>query len=129
MTSLSVSRKRRSSPSVAERVLRVIVVGPQGVGGQAHAARDIVAGFAGHRSVHVEFQPIDPRLPDPWRFLTEWKFLRSVVRPLLYCRELIPRLVKIGAHLLKCSENETRFEKGVVVGPSGSATIGQSLKR
>ena len=42
--------------------------------------------------MHVEFQPIDPRLPDPWRFLTEWKFLRSVVRPLLYCRELIPRV-------------------------------------
>ena len=72
-------------------MLRVVVVGPQGVGGQAHAARDIVAGFAGHRSVHVEFQPIDPGLPDPWRFLTEWKFLRSVVRPLLYCRGLIPR--------------------------------------
>lgn len=73
----------------AERVLRVVVVGPQGVGGQAHAARDILAGFSSHASVHVEFQAIDPRLSGPWRFLTEWKFLRSIVRPVLYCRGLI----------------------------------------
>jgi len=77
---------------MAERRLRVIVVGPQGVGGQAHAARDILAGFGNHRSVHVEFQAIDPRLPGPWRFLTEWKFLRSLVRPLLYCRGLVLRV-------------------------------------
>ena len=41
------------------------------------------------------------------------------------CRELIPRLLKIGAHLLKCSENEARFEKGKVLGPSGNVTVGQ----
>jgi carbon-monoxide dehydrogenase large subunit len=41
------------------------------------------------------------------------------------CRELIPRLTRIGAHLLKCEESEARFEKGLVVGPGGSVTLGQ----
>src|SRR5437016_7127237 len=75
-------RERRSPPpSAVERQLRVVIVGPQGVGGQAHAARDILAGFAEHRWVRVDFQAIDPRLPGRWRFLTEWKIVRSVVRP------------------------------------------------
>jgi len=36
------------------------------------------------------------------------------------CRELVPRIVKIGAHLLGCKESEARFEKGVgVIAPDG----------
>ncbi len=76
---------------MSEGTLRILVVGPQGVGGQAHAARDILAGFSTHPSVHAEFQAIDPRLPGPWRFLTEWKFVRSLVRPVLYCHGLVAR--------------------------------------
>ncbi|MEX2156232.1 MAG: glycosyltransferase family 4 protein [Gemmatimonadales bacterium] len=72
------------------RARRVLIVAPgESVGGHAHAARDILQGFAGHPDVRVEFQAIDPRLPGPLRFLTEWKVIRSVVRPLLYCRGLI----------------------------------------
>jgi len=41
------------------------------------------------------------------------------------CRALIPRLVKIGAHLLKCAEHEARYEKGAVVGPAGSASLAE----
>src|SRR5207249_2843323 len=41
------------------------------------------------------------------------------------CRELIPRLAKIGAHLLKCAETDARFENGAVVGPAGSVTLAQ----
>ena len=38
------------------------------------------------------------------------------------CQELLPRLVRIGAHLLGCKEAEARFEKGRgVVGPDGKA--------
>ena len=38
------------------------------------------------------------------------------------CRELIPRIVKIGAHLLGCKEADARFDKSRgVVGPDGKA--------
>ncbi|HKQ28512.1 MAG TPA: xanthine dehydrogenase family protein molybdopterin-binding subunit [Burkholderiales bacterium] len=39
------------------------------------------------------------------------------------CRMLIPRIVKIGAHLLNTPESDTRFEGGRVVGPSGSVGL------
>jgi len=47
-------------------------------------------GFAGNQAVAIEFQPIDPRLRGWMRFLTKWKFIRSVVRPLLYLKGLVP---------------------------------------
>jgi carbon-monoxide dehydrogenase large subunit len=39
------------------------------------------------------------------------------------CRMLIPRIIKIGAHLLNASESETRFEAGRVIGPAGSVGL------
>jgi carbon-monoxide dehydrogenase large subunit len=39
------------------------------------------------------------------------------------CRQLIPRLVKIGAHLLKCAPSEARFEGGAVFGPAGNVSL------
>lgn len=39
------------------------------------------------------------------------------------CRMLIPRIVKIGAHLLQCQESEARFEAGRVHGPSASVGL------
>ena len=89
MTALPLAEAAPAPRAAGERRLRVVVVGPQGVGGQAHAARDILDGFTGHAAVHAEFQAIDPRLPGRWRFLTEWKVIRSVVRPALYCRGLV----------------------------------------
>ncbi len=41
------------------------------------------------------------------------------------CRALIPRFIKIGAHLLKCAEGEARYEPGAVVGPSGRVTLAE----
>jgi carbon-monoxide dehydrogenase large subunit len=41
------------------------------------------------------------------------------------CKMLIPRLVKIGAHLLNCAESEARFENGKVIGPSGSVGLAE----
>lgn len=80
-----------SSTGSSSRRLRVLVAAPSPhqVGGQAHAARDIERGFAGHSEVIVRVQAIDPRLSGGLQFLTEWKILRSVVRPLLYLRALI----------------------------------------
>jgi carbon-monoxide dehydrogenase large subunit len=39
------------------------------------------------------------------------------------CRELVPRLVKIGAHLLGEAEQAVRFENGEVTGVNGSVTL------
>jgi carbon-monoxide dehydrogenase large subunit len=40
------------------------------------------------------------------------------------CEALVPRFVRIGAHLLQCRPEEARFEPGRVIGPSGgSVTI------
>lgn len=39
------------------------------------------------------------------------------------CRELVPRLVKIGAHLLGEAEDAVRFENGEVIGASGSVAL------
>jgi carbon-monoxide dehydrogenase large subunit len=40
------------------------------------------------------------------------------------CRELATRFVHIGAHLLGCPPGEARFEKGRIIGPSGSLGVG-----
>lgn len=40
------------------------------------------------------------------------------------CRELVPRFVRIGAHLLGCNPEQARFEGGKVVGPGGTISVG-----
>lgn len=44
------------------------------------------------------------------------------------CRELIPRLVKIGAHLLGEAEQAVRFENGQVIGVSGGVSLNEIAK-
>ena len=39
------------------------------------------------------------------------------------CKELVPRIVKIGAHLLGCTEAEANFVKGVGVSGPGGKTV------
>jgi carbon-monoxide dehydrogenase large subunit len=41
------------------------------------------------------------------------------------CNELIPRLLKIGAHLMQCASIDVRFERGRVVGPRSSVGIAE----
>jgi carbon-monoxide dehydrogenase large subunit len=41
------------------------------------------------------------------------------------CQALVPRFLRIGAHLLKCAADEARFEGGKVIGPGGSVSIPQ----
>ena len=41
------------------------------------------------------------------------------------CRELVPRLVKIGAHLLKEADDAVRFEHGEVRGARGSVSMAE----
>ena len=85
---------RRSA--AVERPLRVLIVAPKhAVGGHAHAARDIVRGLDGHAGFQVGLEAIDPRLPGRWRFLTEWKLIRSLVRPALYCRKLFRAAARV----------------------------------
>jgi len=72
------------STQPADARTRVLVSAPgHMLGGQARAARAIVEGFRNHPQVEVELQPIDPRLGPPFTFLTELKFVRTLVRPVL----------------------------------------------
>ena len=41
------------------------------------------------------------------------------------CRELAPRLARIGAHLLQASRDEVKVENGRVVGPGGSVSFAE----
>jgi carbon-monoxide dehydrogenase large subunit len=38
------------------------------------------------------------------------------------CKALVPRLLKLGAHLLQCAESEVRLENGAVAGPAGTVS-------
>ncbi len=40
------------------------------------------------------------------------------------CRELVPRIARIGAHLLQCGADEVAVGGGAVTGPSGSVGFG-----
>lgn len=39
------------------------------------------------------------------------------------CEALLPRMLRIGAALLGCDEQQARFEDGRVIGPNGSVTV------
>jgi carbon-monoxide dehydrogenase large subunit len=41
------------------------------------------------------------------------------------CNEIVPRLLKIGAHLMQCASIDVRFEGGRVVGPRDSVSIAE----
>lgn len=70
--------------------VRVVVVAPKfAIGGQAHAARDIVCGFQGSTEIAVKLVPSDPTLPGVLNFLTTTKLIRSVVRPLVTLAQLL----------------------------------------
>lgn len=76
--------------------IRVLVAAPaNSIGGQAHAARDIVGGFAGSSEVMVGLQPIDPVLPGALGLLTSLRLIRSVVRPVLYTIQLLGRASRV----------------------------------
>ena len=41
------------------------------------------------------------------------------------CKDLIPRFLRIGAHLMQCAENTVRFENGRVLGPRTAVTLAE----
>ncbi len=41
------------------------------------------------------------------------------------CNELVPRMLKIGAHLMQCASADVRFESGRVVGPRASVSLSE----
>ena len=98
-----VHDRRRAGPAGPRR-LRVLVVAPTRMpGGQARAALDIVQGFARHRMIDATILAIDPRLAGSLRFLTEWKGIRSVVRPALYLRRLIRAAARTDVFHVFCA--------------------------
>ncbi len=87
---------RNRSGRREQEPLRVLIAAPaNSVGGQAQAARDIFEGLDGLQDVSAMLVAIDPRLSGALGFLTEWKLLRSVVRPLLYLYALVRAVPKV----------------------------------
>ena len=71
------------------RPIRVLLVAPvHMIGGQAQAARDIMRGFTKDAEIEVLVQAIDPRWKGPLGWLTNAKFLRTLIRPMLFTRQL-----------------------------------------
>jgi glycosyltransferase involved in cell wall biosynthesis len=73
-------------------VIRVCLVAPAFMtGGQAVEARTLVDGFADNEAVHVELQPIDPRVP---AWLAEVRGVRTLARMPLFYGGLIRRILR-----------------------------------
>jgi carbon-monoxide dehydrogenase large subunit len=83
----------------------------------------------GHEILGVDFKNIRVMLGDTNNtpFSTGTYASRSIVMAggalSQACRTLIPRLLKIGAHLMQCANNTVRFENGWVIGPQSRISI------
>ena len=86
--------------SASDRPLRILLIAPSLdiVGGQAVQAAHLLSSLRREPSLTIDFQPIDPRLPGPLRWLQSLKFLRTIVTSLLYCSQLLCRVPRY--HLL-----------------------------
>jgi L-malate glycosyltransferase len=76
------------------RPVRVLFVAPSMdiVGGQSEQASRIMARLAEEPEVRVGFQPINPRLPAPLRFLQAIKYVRTLLTSLVYLMQLLWRV-------------------------------------
>jgi len=76
------------------RPLRVLLIAPslEILGGQAVQATRLLASLRDEPSVRMEFQPIDPNLTGPFRFIKRIKFVRTVIRSVLYSLQLMWRV-------------------------------------
>jgi carbon-monoxide dehydrogenase large subunit len=83
----------------------------------------------GHEVLGVEFENIRVMLGDTNNtpFSTGTYASRSIVMAggaiSQACQAVVPRLLKIGAHLMQCASNTVRFENGWVIGPHSRVSI------
>ena len=82
------------SSAGAAQPLRILIVAPSFdiLGGQAVQAARLLEHLRAETSLHVDFLPINPRLPGVLRKLQAIKYVRTVVTSLLYCATLLARL-------------------------------------
>jgi len=75
------------------RPVRVLVIAPSLdiLGGQAIQAARLMAHLSQDPSLHIEFLPINPRLPGALRTLQRIKYVRTLVTSLLYGATLLAR--------------------------------------
>ena len=73
---------------------RVLVLAPSLdiLGGQARQAARLMEYFRAERNVEVDFLPVNPRLPGPFRYLQRIKYVRTVVTTLTYWTMLLVRI-------------------------------------
>lgn len=73
-----------------KRTLKILLVAPSldSVGGQSVQANLLLKGLGNSRSLEVMFQPIDPRLPFPFRGLQRVKYIRTLCTFALYVAQL-----------------------------------------
>ncbi|HWY49405.1 MAG TPA: glycosyltransferase family 4 protein [Bryobacteraceae bacterium] len=79
--------------AIAEKPIRVLLIAPSMdiLGGQAVQAVRLLAGLKQEPSLEMAFQPINPRLPRPLRFLQKIKYVRTIATFLLYNLMLFSR--------------------------------------
>jgi glycosyltransferase involved in cell wall biosynthesis len=76
-----------------QKPLRVLITAPKYIiGGQNRQAADLIEYLRDNHGVDARLQPIDPRLPGPFQFLLEIRYLRSIVKLLLYTLQLMIRV-------------------------------------
>ena len=85
---------RQAVPGAA--TLRILVVAPSMdiLGGQAIQAARLISKLREQTRFEIGFLPINPRLPEPLRFLQAIKYVRTIVTSLLYVATLLARVNK-----------------------------------
>jgi hypothetical protein len=80
------------------RPARVLLIAPSPdiVGGQSVQAERLLTALRTEASVEVEFLPINPRLPAPFRLLQKLKYVRTAVTAVWYLLKLISRVRRAG---------------------------------
>src|SRR4029079_2946058 len=91
---LSAPLSRRARKAEANGRLRVLLIAPsiEILGGQAVQAIRLLASLRDEPSIQMEFQPIDPKLVGPFQFIKRIKFVRTVIRSVLYWLQLLWRV-------------------------------------
>ena len=79
--------------AAGDKPIRVLLIAPSMdiLGGQAVQAVRLLAGLAKEPSIKMAFQPINPRLPRPLRFLQRIKYVRTAATFVVYNLMLFSR--------------------------------------
>lgn len=79
---------------VGPKRIRILLIAPSFriLGGQAVQASRLLAEFAKEPSIQVDFQPIDPAVPGPFRFIRRIRYVRTLFAFCIYSCQLLWRI-------------------------------------